>query len=138
MSPAYREFHPRTQRTQSSLTSLVRVNPLLIGAIAAAVCLVLYALHRLGVVDFSDKTQKRGSGSVGSGMLGAAFDEVFHPVRHEAQQELQRQSTVPAPSPEADGDPLGVGGGLPGGARGTRVVIELDQWGHPVDRIGAR
>jgi hypothetical protein len=112
------------------------VTPLIVGAIAAGICLVLYLLHRLGVVDFSDKTQKRGSGSVGSGVLGAAFDEVFHPVRHEAQQELQRQATVPAPSPEADGDPLGVG--LTNGARGKHVVIELDQWGRPVDRIGAR
>jgi hypothetical protein len=110
------------------------VNPLIVGAIAVGVCLLLYVLHRLGVVDFSDKTQKRGSGSVGSGMLGAAFDEVFHPVRHEAQLELERQTTLPAPSPEADGDPLGIGSGAALGAKRGHVVIELDQWGHPLGR----
>lgn len=92
-------------------------------------CLLLWALHRLGVVDFSDKTQKRGSGSVGSGMLGAALDEVFHPVRYEAQLELGRQSRVPAPAPEADGDPLGIGQ-AGAAARPGHVVIELDAWGR--------
>jgi hypothetical protein len=109
------------------------VNPLIVAAIAVGVCLLLWVLHRLGVVDFSDKTQKRGSASVGSGMLGAAFDEVFHPVRYETQLELERQTTLPAPAPEADGDPLGIG---VAGARGAgaakpgHVVVELDQWGH--------
>ena len=109
------------------------VTPLIVGAIVVGLCLLLWALHRLGVVDFSDKTQKRGSGSVGSGMLGAALDEVFHPVRYEAQQELERQSRVPAPAPEADGDPLGIGQAGEA-ARPGHVVIELDQWG----RAGAK
>ncbi|MFC4244142.1 hypothetical protein ACFOYW_12225 [Gryllotalpicola reticulitermitis] len=104
------------------------MTPLIVAAIVAAVCLLLWGLHRLGVVDFSDKTQKRGSGSVGSGMLGAALDEVFHPVRYEAQQELGRQSRLPAPAPEADGDPLGIG--QAGDPRPGHIVIELDEWGH--------
>ena len=107
------------------------MTPLIVGASAVGVCLLLWLLHRVGVVDFSDKTQKRGSGSVGSGMLGAAFDEVFHPVRHEARIELERQSSLPAPSPEAEGDPLGIGVGAGVGRRRGRVVIELDQWGRP-------
>jgi hypothetical protein len=104
------------------------VRPLIIAAAIVGVCLLIWVLHRLGVVDLSDKTQKRGSGSVGSGMLGAAFDEVFHPVRYESQLELERQTTLPAPSPEADGDPLGIGVGQ--GAGNGRVIIELDQWGR--------
>ncbi|WP_022882351.1 hypothetical protein [Gryllotalpicola ginsengisoli] len=109
------------------------MNPVIIGCIVLGVPALLFVLHKVGLVDFSDKTAKRGSGSVGSGFLGAAFDEVFHPVRHEAQLEQQRQNTLPAPAPEADGDPLGVGG--PSGSR--RVIIELDQWGHPIDPVGA-
>ncbi|GAA4183057.1 hypothetical protein GCM10022288_01910 [Gryllotalpicola kribbensis] len=106
---------------------------LIIGAAIVGVCLLLWVLHKTGVVDFSDKTQKRGSGSIGSGMLGAAFDEVFHPVRYETQLELERQTTLPAPSPEADGDPLGIG--TAAGARPSgHVVIELDQWGRPPGR----
>ncbi|MCL2515314.1 MAG: hypothetical protein FWF16_05140 [Microbacteriaceae bacterium] len=105
---------------------------LIIAAAIAGVCLLLWLLNRLGVVDFSDKTQKRGSGSVGSGMLGAAFDEVFHPVRYETQLELERQTSLPAPAPEADGDPLGVG--APVGGRAGHVVIELDQWGNSTRR----
>jgi hypothetical protein len=113
------------------------VNPLIVGAIIVGVCLLLWLLHKTGVVDFSDKTQKRGSGSIGSGMLGAAFDEVFHPVRYETQLELERQTTLPAPSPEADGDPLGIGAGAGGQAgRPRRIVIELDQWGRaPGQRV---
>lgn len=105
----------------------MRVTPLIAGAIAVGVCVLLWVLHRVGVVDFSDKTQKRGSGSVGSGMLGAALDEVFHPVRHEARLELERQSRLPAPAPEADGDPLGIG--QAGEARPGHIVIQLDEWG---------
>jgi len=93
------------------------------------VCLLLWVLNRLGIVDFSDKTQQRGSGSVSSGMLGAGLDEVFHPVRYEAQLELERQSRIPAPAPEADGDPLGIGQAA-GSARPGHIVIELDGWGR--------
>ena len=113
------------------------MNPLIVGAAIAGVCLLLWVLHKTGVVDLSDKTQKRGSGSVGSGMLGAAFDEVFHPVRYETQLELERQTTLPAPSPEADGDPLGIGIGSGGGKPG-HVTIELDQWGNTTAGTVAR
>jgi hypothetical protein len=109
------------------------MHPLIVAAVVVGVVLLLWLLHVLGVVDFSDKTQKRGSGSVGSGMLGAAFDEVFHPVRYEAQLELERQTTLPAPAPEADGDPLGIGAAA-GGAKAGHLVIELDQWGNATRR----
>jgi hypothetical protein len=111
----------------------LRVNPLLLGGIALGVLVLLFVLHKTGLIDFSDKTQARGSGSVGSGFLGAAFDEVFHPVRHEAQLELERQTELPAPAPEADGDPLGVADT----ARGRRVIIELDEFGRVASKIGA-
>ncbi|HEY0247301.1 MAG TPA: hypothetical protein VGC45_03475 [Gryllotalpicola sp.] len=110
------------------------MKPLIVIGVIAGVCALLWVLHKTGVVDFSDKTQKRGSGSIGSGMLGAAFDEVFHPVRYEAQLELERQTELPSPSPEADGDPLGIGGSVAGTGR---VVIELDEWGQPL-RAGTR
>ena len=113
--------------------TLYAMHPLIVAAVVVGICLLLWLLHALGVVDFSDKTQKRGSGSVGSGMLGAAFDEVFHPVRYETQLELERQSTLPAPSPEADGDPLGIGAAV-GGRQSGHVVIELDQWGNSTRR----
>jgi len=63
------------------------------------VALGLFALavvaHRLGWVDLSDKSRRGGSGP---GVIGIG-DEVFHPTRHEAQVELDRQTSLPAPAP---------------------------------------
>ncbi len=72
-----------------------------LGAIAAVV-VVLVVATRLGWIDLSNKT-KRGSG--GFGGIAGAGDEVFAPTRHEAQQELDRQTMLPAPAPTpGDGD----------------------------------
>jgi hypothetical protein len=66
-----------------------------VAAIAAGV--------KLGWIDLSNKAS-RGSGTM-SGAIGGSFDEVFAPTRHEAQQELDRQSFLPAPAPlPGDGD----------------------------------
>jgi len=45
---------------------------------------------------------KRGSGSVGSGLLTASLDEVFHPRAADAQADLDREHRliVPAPTPD--------------------------------------
>ncbi|BDI21965.1 hypothetical protein L3i23_07410 [Herbiconiux sp. L3-i23] len=46
----------------------------------------------------------RGSGSIGSGVLGGV-DEVFAPTKHEARLENDRQTSMPAPAPApGDGD----------------------------------
>jgi hypothetical protein len=46
-------------------------------------------------------------------------DEVFHPTRHEAQIELERQTVLPAPAPLAgDGD---------NGIFNGKVVIDLNK-----------
>ena len=71
-----------------------------LGIIAVVVILVVFA-NRLGWIDLSSKN--RSSGSRG-GAMGIG-DEVFHPTRHEAQLELDRQTLLPAPAPLAgDGD----------------------------------
>ena len=58
---------------------------------------------KLGWIDLSNKSN-RGSGTM-SGAIGGSFDEIFAPARHEAQQELDRQSILPAPAPlPGDGD----------------------------------
>ena len=83
------------------------------GAIVIAVLLVV--AHRLGWIDMSNKTRSGGNhgGAMGIG------DEVFHPTRHEAQIELERQTILPAPAPLAgDGD---------NGIFNGKVVIDLNK-----------
>jgi hypothetical protein len=70
-------------------------------ALAVVVTIAGAVLHRMGVIDLSDKTRRPGSYS---GALGVA-DEVFAPSKFEAQLELDRQTVLPAPAPLAgDGD----------------------------------
>ena len=60
--------------------------------------------QRMGWIDLSNK--RKTSGTHG-GVMGIG-DEVFHPTRHEAQVELDRQTMLPAPAPlPGDGD-LGI------------------------------
>ena len=72
--------------------------------IFAGVMVVLVALgfvaQHMGWIDLSNKRQTSGGG----GAMGIG-DEVFHPTRHEAQVELDRQTVLPAPAPlPGDGD----------------------------------
>ncbi len=65
--------------------------------------------------------EKRGSGSPGSGLLGAAFDNAFHPSAAVAREALDVEQRHVAPAPSPDGD-KGISGG--------RIRIVLDQ-GRP-------
>lgn len=80
-----------------------------LGAVCAIVLVIVVAV-KLGWIDLSNKS-RRGSGSM-TGALGGSFDEVFAPTRHEAQQELDRQSFLAAPAPlPGDGGETGWEGG---------------------------
>ena len=67
----------------------------------------LAAIVAMALATRNSGRPKRGSGSIGSGMFGVV-DEVFAPARHEAQIEVERQTTLPAPSPVADDDDKGI------------------------------
>ena len=54
--------------------------------------------------------EKRGSGSAGSGLLGAAFDNAFHPSAAVAREALDEQQHLVVPAPTPDGD-KGISGG---------------------------
>ena len=61
----------------------------------------IVAQHR-GWIDLSNRGAKRRGGG---GNVLSIGDEVFHPARHEAQLELDRQTLLPAPAPTpGDGD----------------------------------
>ena len=69
------------------------------GVMAVLIALGFVAQH-MGWIDLSNKQKTSGSG----GVMGIG-DEVFHPTRHEAQVELDRQTVLPAPAPlPGDGD----------------------------------
>lgn len=90
--------------------------------IFAGVVVVLIGLgfvaQRMGWIDLSNK--RRTSGTHG-GVMGIG-DEVFHPTRHEAQIELDRQTMLPAPAPlPGDGD-LGIEDG--------KIRIDLTKQGR--------
>ena len=78
-----------------------------LGVIAVVVVLIALA-NRFGWIDLSSKN--RSSGSRG-GTMGIG-DEVFHPTRHEAQLELDRQTMLPAPAPLAGDGNKGVYDGI--------------------------
>jgi len=92
------------------------------GAVVLGLVVVGTVLHRLGVIDLSDKSRRGGSG--GGGVAGIG-DEVFSPTRYEAQVELDRQTILPAPAPlPGDGDGRGDRGRhVPDLA--SRVTIDL-------------
>jgi hypothetical protein len=94
------------------------VNWWILGGVIAVVVLLAIA-HRLGWVDFSNKA--RNGHSHGSAM--GIGDEVFHPTRHEAQIELERQTVLPAPAPLAGDGDKGIFNG--------KVVIDLSKGPKP-------
>jgi hypothetical protein len=74
------------------------VELMILGAVAIA------ALAAMTIATRGSSRPSRGSGSVGSGVLGSV-DEVFAPTRHEARLEADRLTSLPAPAPAAgDGD----------------------------------
>ena len=86
---------------------------IVLGAIVLLIALGWVAQH-FGWIDLSNKTQSGGSRG---GALGIG-DEVFHPTRHEAQMEMERQTVLPAPAPVPGDGYKGVYGG--------KVEIDLD------------
>ncbi|WP_374008686.1 hypothetical protein [Leifsonia sp. LS-T14] len=91
-----------------------------VGIVAAFVAVIAVAV-KLGWIDLSNKAN-RGSGTM-SGAIGGSLDEVFAPARHEAQQEMDRQSLLPAPAPLPGdrGD---------GGWEGGKITLDLGVAGH--------
>ena len=79
------------------------------------ICAALFVAHRLGWIDMSNKNR---SGGTHGGVMGIG-DEVFHPTRHEAQIELERQTVLPAPAPLAGDGDKGIFNG--------KVVIDLNE-----------
>jgi len=71
--------------------------------IIAVAIVLFYVAHRRGWIDLSNKSRTSGSG----GIAGIG-DEVFHPTRHEAQVEMDRQTILPAPAPLPGDDDKGI------------------------------
>ena len=93
----------------------------MIGAlITIAVVVVLIAVFLATPAYLRRHPDKRGSGSPGSGLLGAAFDNVFHPSAVAAREQLDEQQRLVVPAPSPDGDK-----GISGGINGDRIRIHL-------------
>jgi hypothetical protein len=76
------------------------VDWLIFAGVVAVLIALGFVAQRMGWIDLSNKRKTSGSG----GVMGIG-DEVFHPTRHEAQVELDRQTVLPAPAPlPGDGD----------------------------------
>jgi hypothetical protein len=82
------------------------VQPWIVLLIIAGIVALGWLANRLGWIDLSNKSTTSGSAGIAS--IG---DEVFHPTRHEAQIELDRQTILPAPAPLPGDDDKGVYGG---------------------------
>lgn len=78
------------------------MEPWILPIVLVVAGVAFYIAQHRGWIDLSNKS--KSSGSRGGSVMGIG-DEVFHPTRHEAQVELDRQSVLPAPAPVAgDGD----------------------------------
>jgi hypothetical protein len=78
----------------------VQVEPWIFLIVIVVLGVLFYLAQRFGWIDLSNKSKTSGSG----GIAGIG-DEVFHPTRHEAQIEMDRQTVLPAPAPlPGDGD----------------------------------
>jgi len=77
------------------------VQPWIVLLVFVAIGALVFVAQHFGWIDLSNKSKTSGSKG---GALGIG-DEVFHPTRHEAQIEMDRQTVLPAPAPVAgDGD----------------------------------
>ena len=84
--------------------------------ITIAVAVLLIAVLLATPAYLRRHPDKRGSGSPGSGLLGAAFDNVFHPSAVAAREQLDEQQRLVVPAPSPDGDK---------GISGDRIRIDL-------------
>lgn len=72
------------------------------------IAVAVVAIVLLAVAQWRGWIELRGvdhGRSSGNGMFGFA-DEVFHPTKHEAQQDLVQQTELPAPAPAPGDGPL--------------------------------
>jgi hypothetical protein len=106
------------------------VNWWVVAAIVVIVVVGLAIANRVGWIDLSDKSRRKGSGSIGSGILSVG-DEIFAPTRHEANVQQDRETQLPAPAPVA-------GDGDKGIFHDGPVRIKVDRHGHPVDSVTRR
>ena len=81
------------------------MNWIILASIVTVIAVVAIVGQRKGWVDLS-WNQKRRGGSM------TIADEAFNPIRHEAQLELDRQTTLPAPAPLAGDDDKGTYRGI--------------------------
>lgn len=76
------------------------MEPWIVVIIIVGIAALFWVAQHFGWIDLSNKSRTSGS----SGIAGIG-DEVFHPTRHEAQLEMDRQTVLPAPAPlPGDGD----------------------------------
>ena len=79
------------------------MEPWIVLIIVVSLGVLFYIAQHFGWIDLSNKSRTSGS----SGISGIG-DEVFHPTRHEAQVELDRQTILPAPAPLPGDDDFGI------------------------------
>lgn len=95
----------------------MQVQPWIIIVIVVALAALVWVAQHFGWIDLSNKSRTSGSG----GGIAGIGDEVFHPTRHEAQVELDRQTILPAPAPLPGDDDFGMGA-----IRGVAARDDLD------------
>jgi len=89
----------------------------MLGVVIAIAALVVLSAAFIAVPAYLRRhPERRGSGSPGSGLLGAAFDTAFHPSAVVAREALDAQQHHVAPAPSPDGDK---------GISGNRIRIDL-------------
>jgi hypothetical protein len=94
----------------------MQVQPWIVILIIVGVVALFWLAQHFGWIDLSNKSRTSGGG----GGLTGIGDEVFHPARHEAQVELDRQTILPAPAPLPGDDDFGVA------IRGVAARDDLD------------
>ena len=76
----------------------------MIGIVAAAVVLVILIGMFAAGRHVRRHPEQRGSGAPGSALMGAAFDNAFHPSAVAAREAIDEEQRIVAPAPTPDGD----------------------------------